>query len=315
MTFALVCLPALGQDESPQRENRPQRQERQDRQQRQQRISPEEAAAAWEMQADGVAKRIGLTDEQTAQLTKAYFEARKSFASAMQAQREKAREAWRAEREARREGRGDAGRRGAEGGRRGGQFPAAAMNRELITTEREKLRTAMSGFLSEEQVAEAAKSLGSFDTSWDTMAYTIAGFELGPEKEAASLGHIETYVIAMAEVRASDDRQSMMTATRDARQGLFDKLGEVLSEEQISTFRRSAMRRGTPGTRANFMDRLREFDANGDGKIEKDELPERMQGFFDRLDTNGDGVIDAEEMKAMQNRRGSRGEGRGGDIF
>jgi photosystem II stability/assembly factor-like uncharacterized protein len=60
-----------------------------------------------------------------------------------------------------------------------------------------------------------------------------------------------------------------------------------------------AERRG--GSRANFMarviERLKENDKNKDGKIEKDELPERMQGMFDRLDRNKDGAITEDEMK------------------
>ncbi len=44
-----------------------------------------------------------------------------------------------------------------------------------------------------------------------------------------------------------------------------------------------------------MLDRL---DKNGDGKIQKDELPQRRQKDFDSLDTNHDGVLDQEELKA-----------------
>ena len=53
-----------------------------------------------------------------------------------------------------------------------------------------------------------------------------------------------------------------------------------------------------------------QYDSDGDGKVSKDEAPERMQGFFDRLDGNGDGFIDQEEVDAMRSRFG--GGGRGG---
>ena len=52
-------------------------------------------------------------------------------------------------------------------------------------------------------------------------------------------------------------------------------------------------------------------DKDGDGKISKEEAPEFMQSFFDRVDTNGDGLLDKTEAEAMRQRRGSGG-GRGG---
>ena len=70
------------------------------------------------------------------------------------------------------------------------------------------------------------------------------------------------------------------------------------------------------------------FDANGDGKLSRAELPERFQGLFDRGDTNKDGFLTPDEIRKMvaaqapppetagQGRRGDgegRGEGRGGD--
>jgi Ca2+-binding EF-hand superfamily protein len=76
--------------------------------------------------------------------------------------------------------------------------------------------------------------------------------------------------------------------------------------------------RGGPG--GNMVDRMMEMDTNKDGKLSGDEIPERMQGFLDRIDLNGDGAIDKKEMEEMQNRMqerfgdrgpgGDRGEGR-----
>jgi Ca2+-binding EF-hand superfamily protein len=59
------------------------------------------------------------------------------------------------------------------------------------------------------------------------------------------------------------------------------------------------------------------FDANNNGQLEKSEVPERMQGMFERGDTNHDGVLTRDEIAklAEANRQqaggGPGGEGRG----
>ena len=65
--------------------------------------------------------------------------------------------------------------------------------------------------------------------------------------------------------------------------------------------------RGGRGTRGDPIARLRSFDANGDGRITRDEIPEQAGGMFDRVDTNGDDVITADELNAMAGQmRGRR---------
>ena len=56
-------------------------------------------------------------------------------------------------------------------------------------------------------------------------------------------------------------------------------------------------------------------DANKDGKLTQDEIPERFRGNFSQTDTNGDGGIDRAEMtaalaKRFQNRENAQGSGR-----
>ena len=60
------------------------------------------------------------------------------------------------------------------------------------------------------------------------------------------------------------------------------------------------------------------FDKNKDGKLQKDEVPDRMQGLFTRGDTNKDGILTASEIRGLATTqaasapdRGGRGEGRG----
>ncbi len=58
-------------------------------------------------------------------------------------------------------------------------------------------------------------------------------------------------------------------------------------------------------------------DANGDGRISREEAPDKLKESFDRIDTNGDGFIDASELSARRkNREGGGGGGgqRGGGV-
>ena len=52
------------------------------------------------------------------------------------------------------------------------------------------------------------------------------------------------------------------------------------------------------GNPQEMVDRLMEMDANKDGKLGKDELPERLQAMLTRGDKNEDGVLDKEEILA-----------------
>ncbi len=48
-----------------------------------------------------------------------------------------------------------------------------------------------------------------------------------------------------------------------------------------------------------MVETLMAFDKDHDGKISKAELPERMQGMFDRADTNHDGFLTPDEIRAL----------------
>jgi hypothetical protein len=60
-----------------------------------------------------------------------------------------------------------------------------------------------------------------------------------------------------------------------------------------------------------IVERLMSFDKNKDGKLTKDELPERMQDLIAKGDTNKDGALDKDEIKALAAKLQQEGLPRG----
>jgi len=48
-----------------------------------------------------------------------------------------------------------------------------------------------------------------------------------------------------------------------------------------------------------LLQRILRMDADGDGKISKDEAPEMLKARFDRVDSDGDGYLDKEELETL----------------
>jgi Spy/CpxP family protein refolding chaperone len=111
-----------------------------------------------------------------------------------------------------------------------------------------------------------------------------------------------------------------VTKLRDlAKSDLLVKMKDVLSAAELKTFTAALDRPAGPGDRGGqggrgpggrgrgvtadqMVERLMSFDKNGDGKITKDELPERMQFLIELGDTNKDGALDKEEIKKLAAR-------------
>jgi hypothetical protein len=132
-----------------------------------------------------------------------------------------------------------------------------------------------------------------------------------------------------AEVALKAHQETVRKLIDLARSDLLVKMQVVLSEQEFKTFTAGLDRRPGPGrggrgaagrrgvTVDQIVERILSFDKNKDGKVTKDELPERMQDLIAKGDTNKDGALDKDEIKKLATdlaRDGSfRGfEGRGG---
>ncbi len=61
----------------------------------------------------------------------------------------------------------------------------------------------------------------------------------------------------------------------------------------------------------DLADTLMAFDRNGDGKLDRAELPDRFHGLFDRADGNKDGSLTRDELKQSASATVQEGAGRG----
>lgn len=78
-----------------------------------------------------------------------------------------------------------------------------------------------------------------------------------------------------------------------------DEDGFIDEQELQSMARR---RRAGSGRAGSWGEQILEADANGDGKISREEARGPLLRQFDRIDENGDGLIDEEEIRAVSQR-------------
>ncbi len=104
-----------------------------------------------------------------------------------------------------------------------------------------------------------------------------------------------------------EHHQKVRKAVDEEHEDLFQQMKTVLSDEQLRQFRAVFDRRpqGPPRREARgvdsdqLIDRLMAFDRNKDGKISREELPERMHALFEQGDSNKDGFLDRQELLAL----------------
>ncbi|MCP5142549.1 MAG: EF-hand domain-containing protein [Gammaproteobacteria bacterium] len=66
---------------------------------------------------------------------------------------------------------------------------------------------------------------------------------------------------------------------------------------------------GMPDLGAMF---LKQFDADGDGKVTRDEFIKPSEAQFEHMDSNGDGAVDAAELETIKNEMMQRMQQHGG---
>ncbi|MGH7244248.1 MAG: hypothetical protein ACREJD_12615 [Phycisphaerales bacterium] len=211
-------------------------------------LSPERAKAAWNLQATGVAGRLGLKADQTSALVAAYTAARESQGTASDKMREEAMN------KAREEGAGPETMR-----------DMMKKGEELTTSEREKLQAALTKAIGADATAKAMPSLGLFSRQWDNVVDVFSTFKLETANQQTGLNSIEDFAVssaaAQAKMRAArsndggqaggapPDREAMRTAAQEGRQKLLDSMQKILNKEQLTKLEESlgAGGRGGPG--------------------------------------------------------------------
>jgi EF hand len=118
-----------------------------------------------------------------------------------------------------------------------------------------------------------------------------------PEKDKAKVDAI---------LQAHEEK--MRRARDEARTALLRQMKEVLDDKQYAQFKQEIDRRPPPpprggGARGVSIDLLVEhvmsFDKNKDGKVTKEELPDRLHYLIEMGDTNKDGALTRDELKAV----------------
>src|SRR4051794_14645540 len=127
-------------------------------------------------------------------------------------------------------------------------------------------------------------------------------------------------------LRALDTNQDAVISSEELRQAPkvlasldANKDGVITRDELRPAGFRPEGRRGSEGESAppaasDLVSRLMSFDANGDGKLTKSEVPDRMQGLFDRADTDKDGVLNQSELTKLAEAQQQQAGSGGGDF-
>lgn len=138
----------------------------------------------------------------------------------------------------------------------------------------------------------------------DTMIEILSGIEAGEEVILNPRTHFADELIDLEEQLAMEKKKQADKkgpASADAKSG-GPAVGNTGGKK--SGGQSAAKKKPAGGNAAGMLQRL---DKDSDGKLSKDETPERMQERFDELDANKDGFLDAGELGKLRVPGGGAG--------
>lgn len=227
VTCAALCMTAVAQDTPPTDSDSGRRGMQGGRQMPQ--LPPEKAKAAWQTQSARVATLLGVDKDNAAKLEAAYIAARESYIKEMRAAREDARSRVR------------------------GQDRDTAIAEEIRVmqetrdAERAKLEAMLKKFLAKEQVDKALPLLGAFDVQWDFIVDGLTTMQLEAGKQSQAMNHVDKYVLAMNDARATTDREAMRQKSVDARRQLNESMQALLTPAEMEEFQKAVNFGRQPG--------------------------------------------------------------------
>lgn len=171
------------------------------------------------------------------------------------------------------------------------------------------------GEISKAEIAAASEALAKLDRNGDgKLDRSELGPPAGPRPDAppATGNGGEMFLrFAMQADKNSDGKISKEEAPERMKANFerVDGNGDgFLDETELKAIARRLMDAsnrpdGPQAGAAGMIRALLQADKNGDGKLSKDEAPERLQAAFEKLDANGDGQLDEKELAEMAKRR------------
>lgn len=186
-------------------------------------MAPEKLDAAWTLEATGVSNDIGLNDGDTAKVVSAYKASRESHGKAVADLM-------------------------ATGERGPGMFQQM---QDIATLERAKLAKQLEEAIGKENADKAVNVLGTYNRGWDRLVDTLAGFGLDAAKQSQGLTKIANHVVeidkAQQDAFASFDMEGFRAKSQELKAALDESMGEILSAEQLASWKESTAPRGRGG--------------------------------------------------------------------